>query len=151
MTRSRPAFAAVLFFAASAGLCAPPPLALAAETSSPAAVSPEEAFSIAREGYEMLMPLVIMDLTVPGGMGGKEAIGHLISLDPKATAIVSSCRTMGDAITKARQRLKDLAKRFQRNLPSKVVPIPASIVSRKRFSSKAPLERSAQTAGQPRP
>ena len=34
--------------------------------------------------------LVIMDLTVPGGMGGKEAIGHLISLDPKATAIVSS-------------------------------------------------------------
>ena len=45
-----------------------------------------------------------------------------------ATAIVSSYRTMGDAITKARQRLKDLAKRFQRNLPSKVVPIPASII-----------------------
>ncbi|GEM_PF-1308334 len=34
--------------------------------------------------------LVIMDLTIPGGMGGKEAIGELLKFDPKATAIVSS-------------------------------------------------------------
>ncbi len=34
--------------------------------------------------------LVIMDLTVPGGMGGKEAIGHLRQLDPQIKAVVSS-------------------------------------------------------------
>jgi CheY-like chemotaxis protein len=33
---------------------------------------------------------VIMDLTVPGGMGGKEAIKKLIEIDPKVKAIVSS-------------------------------------------------------------
>ena len=34
--------------------------------------------------------LVIMDLTIPGGMGGKEAISALLALDPKAKAVVSS-------------------------------------------------------------
>ncbi len=34
--------------------------------------------------------LVIMDLTIPGGMGGKEAIGELLALDPSAKVIVSS-------------------------------------------------------------
>jgi len=34
--------------------------------------------------------LVIMDLTIPGGMGGKEAIGKLLEIDPNAKAIVSS-------------------------------------------------------------
>ncbi len=34
--------------------------------------------------------LVIMDLTIPGGMGGKEAIKELLALDPGAKAIVSS-------------------------------------------------------------
>ncbi len=33
---------------------------------------------------------VIMDLTVPGGMGGAEAISRLLELDPEAHAIVSS-------------------------------------------------------------
>lgn len=33
---------------------------------------------------------VIMDLTVPGGMGGKEAIRDLLAIDPSAAAIVSS-------------------------------------------------------------
>lgn len=33
---------------------------------------------------------VIMDLTVPGGMGGKEAIERLLELDPDVRAIVSS-------------------------------------------------------------
>jgi PAS domain S-box-containing protein len=33
---------------------------------------------------------VIMDLTVPGGMGGKEAIKRLIEIDPQVKAIVSS-------------------------------------------------------------
>jgi CheY-like chemotaxis protein len=33
---------------------------------------------------------VILDLTVPGGMGGREAMEQLLSLDPKVRAIVSS-------------------------------------------------------------
>ena len=33
---------------------------------------------------------VIMDLTIPGGMGGKEAIKQLLEIDPDAKAIVSS-------------------------------------------------------------
>ena len=33
---------------------------------------------------------VIMDLTIPGGMGGKEAIKNLLEIDPKVKAIVSS-------------------------------------------------------------
>ncbi|HSV41875.1 MAG TPA: response regulator, partial [Methanomassiliicoccales archaeon] len=34
--------------------------------------------------------LVVMDLTIKGGMGGKEAIRELLSFDPNAKAIVSS-------------------------------------------------------------
>lgn len=33
---------------------------------------------------------VIMDLTIPGGMGGKEAIGELRKIDPLIKAFVSS-------------------------------------------------------------
>ena len=33
---------------------------------------------------------VIMDLTIPGGMGGKEAITHILDVDPGAKVIVSS-------------------------------------------------------------
>jgi PAS domain S-box-containing protein len=38
------------------------------------------------KAYELL----IMDLTIAGGMGGKEAISELLKIDPKAKAIVSS-------------------------------------------------------------
>jgi CheY-like chemotaxis protein len=34
--------------------------------------------------------VVILDLTVPGAMGGQEAIRHLLALDPRVSAIVSS-------------------------------------------------------------
>ena len=34
--------------------------------------------------------LVIMDLTIPGGMGGKETVGKVLDLDPDAKVIVSS-------------------------------------------------------------
>jgi CheY-like chemotaxis protein len=33
---------------------------------------------------------IIMDLTIPGGMGGKETIQQLLKIDPKVAAIVSS-------------------------------------------------------------
>jgi CheY-like chemotaxis protein len=34
--------------------------------------------------------LVIMDLTIPGGMGGKEALQALLEIEPQTRAIVSS-------------------------------------------------------------
>ena len=34
--------------------------------------------------------MVILDLTIPGGMGGKETIERLLELDPDVKAIVSS-------------------------------------------------------------
>lgn len=34
--------------------------------------------------------LVVMDLTIPNGMGGKEAIAELLKIDPNAKVIVSS-------------------------------------------------------------
>lgn len=57
---------------------------------------------VARDGLEMLaaykaawerhapFDAVIMDLTIPGGMGGAEAIKALLAFDPQAKAIVSS-------------------------------------------------------------
>ena len=33
---------------------------------------------------------IIMDLTIPGGMGGKEAIVEILAIDPAARAFVSS-------------------------------------------------------------
>jgi len=56
----------------------------------------------AKDGHELLaqykasqnngnaFDAVIMDLTIPGGMGGKEAIQRLLEVDPQAKAIVSS-------------------------------------------------------------
>ena len=42
--------------------------------------------------------LVIMDLTIPGGMGGKETIEKLLKIDPQAKAIVSSGYSHGDVM-----------------------------------------------------
>jgi PAS domain S-box-containing protein len=38
----------------------------------------------------MPFDLTIMDLTIPGGMGGEEAVGELLDFDPSAKVIVSS-------------------------------------------------------------
>ena len=52
----------------------------------------EEAVEIYREAFSNGNPfdLVILDLTVPGGMGGKETLQELRKIDPKVKAIVSS-------------------------------------------------------------
>ena len=52
----------------------------------------EEAISIYREQMNTNQPInaIIMDLTVPGGMGGVEATEKIIALDPKARIIVAS-------------------------------------------------------------
>ncbi len=46
---------------------------------------------------------VIMDLTIPGGMGGKEALTRLLEIDPKAKVIVSSGYSKDDTITNYRR------------------------------------------------
>ncbi len=46
-------------------------------------------FSRAREAGEPF-DAVILDLTIPGGMGGKEAVQKLLEIEPEAKAIVSS-------------------------------------------------------------
>lgn len=52
----------------------------------------DEAIKLYREAMEQEKPfdVVIMDLTIPGGMGGEEAISHLKKLNPDIKAIVSS-------------------------------------------------------------
>ncbi|MBU7021863.1 MAG: PAS domain S-box protein [Theionarchaea archaeon] len=52
----------------------------------------EETIRLYKKAYQQGTPfdVVIMDLTIPGGMGGEEAISELLSVDPDVTAIVSS-------------------------------------------------------------
>jgi PAS domain S-box-containing protein len=51
-----------------------------------------EAIERYKAAYESGTPfsVVIMDLTIPGGMGGKEAARHILTFDPNACMIVSS-------------------------------------------------------------
>ena len=50
------------------------------------------ALALYRQALEAGAPFdaVIMDLTIPGGMGGEETVKNLLALDPHATVIVSS-------------------------------------------------------------
>ncbi len=48
-----------------------------------------EAYRQAKEDQK-LFDLVIMDLTIPGGMGGEEAVQEILRLDPAAKVIVAS-------------------------------------------------------------
>ena len=57
----------------------------------------EEAL-LASEPFDM----VIMDLTIPGGMGGKEAVKRLRQIDPNARAIVSSGYAMDPIMSRYR-------------------------------------------------
>ncbi|MGC1121657.1 MAG: PAS domain S-box protein [Candidatus Methanofastidiosia archaeon] len=51
-----------------------------------------ETILLYKKAYQQGTPFdtVIMDLTIPGGMGGEEAISELLSVDPDVKAIVSS-------------------------------------------------------------
>ncbi len=52
----------------------------------------KEALELYKKAQKMGTPFdaIIMDLTIPGGMGGEEAIQSLLHIDPEANAIVSS-------------------------------------------------------------
>ncbi len=51
-----------------------------------------EAVKLYQQAQEAGQPysVIIMDLTIPGGMGGKDAIQRLLDIDPQARVIVSS-------------------------------------------------------------
>ncbi len=55
-------------------------------------VNGEEAIACYKTAGESGTPFsaVVMDLTIPGGMGGREAAQHILALDPEALLIVSS-------------------------------------------------------------
>ncbi|MBN1176167.1 MAG: PAS domain S-box protein [Dehalococcoidales bacterium] len=59
-----------------------------AEITSDGAETLEKYAQALKEGKPF--DAVIMDLTIPGGMGGKEAVGKLLKIDPAARVIVSS-------------------------------------------------------------
>jgi CheY-like chemotaxis protein len=73
---------------------------------------------------------VILDLTIPGGMGGKEAMQGLLKIDPQVKAIVSSGYSddpimsdfqkygVSDVIAKP-YRVAELSKILQRVIPEK--------------------------------
>ena len=50
------------------------------------------AIQLFQQAHEAGQPFdaVIMDLTIPGGIGGKEAVGEILKIDPNVAAIVSS-------------------------------------------------------------
>lgn len=52
----------------------------------------EEAIRLYEESKEKDEPItaIIMDLTIPGGMGGREAVQEIHKIDPKAKVVVSS-------------------------------------------------------------
>ncbi len=52
----------------------------------------EQTIQIYREALDKGRPfdVVIMDLTIPGGMGGKETMKNLLKMDPKVKAVVAS-------------------------------------------------------------
>lgn len=52
----------------------------------------QEALQVFQQRRESATPvdLTIMDLTVPGGMGGREAVAEILRLDPQARVIVAS-------------------------------------------------------------
>lgn len=64
-----------------------------------------EAIALYRRARETDQPfdVIIMDLTIPGGMGGKEAIRNILDIDPQAKAVVASGYTTDPIIAEFRQ------------------------------------------------
>lgn len=64
-----------------------------------------QAVAAYREAFENgnCYDLVILDLTIPGGPGGKEAVRHILSIDPKANVVCSSGYTDDHVMAEFRQ------------------------------------------------
>ena len=66
-----------------------------AENGSEAVAKYKEAMDTGRP-----FDIVILDLTVQGGMGGREAVKRLLEIDPQVKAIVSSGYSVDSAMAK---------------------------------------------------
>lgn len=64
-----------------------------------------EAISLYKERFDAgeRFHVVIMDLTIPGGMGGAEAIGEILAIDPEAKVVVSSGYTSDPIMAHCRE------------------------------------------------
>lgn len=60
----------------------------------------EEAIHLFSKAFDSETPidLLIMDLTIPEGMGGKDAVKEILKIDPNAKVIVSSGYSQDPAI-----------------------------------------------------
>ncbi len=65
----------------------------------------QEAIELYKKAMTQKHPfdLVIMDLTIPGGMGGEEAIKRLFDIDTKVKALVSSGYSKDPIMTRYRE------------------------------------------------
>jgi CheY-like chemotaxis protein len=65
----------------------------------------EEAIALYKEAAAHKDPyaVVIMDLTIPGGLGGKETIARLLDYDPSVMAVVSSGYSTDPIVANFRQ------------------------------------------------
>ncbi|MFA5266505.1 MAG: ABC transporter substrate binding protein [Methanoregula sp.] len=72
---------------------------------SSVALDGEEAIALYKEASAKNDPFaaVIMDLTIPGGLGGKETIARLVEFDPRVKAIVSSGYSTDPIVANFRQ------------------------------------------------
>ena len=64
-----------------------------------------EAIDIYKRAKESAAPfhIVILDLTVPGGIGGEQALSELLKIDPHIKAIVSSGYSDSEIMSKYRE------------------------------------------------
>jgi CheY-like chemotaxis protein len=64
-----------------------------------------EAIELYKEAMQANQPfdLVILDLIVPGGLGGQETIRRLLEIDPKIKAVVSSGYSTNPVIAKHKE------------------------------------------------
>jgi len=96
-----------------------------------------EAVELYRKRKEEGRPFsaVILDLTIPGGVGGKDAIKSLIEIDPEVNAVVSSGYSTDPILASYREygfravlgkpyRLQDMDRVFQGLLNPCSVPLP---------------------------
>jgi len=74
----------------------------------------EEAINLYKSSLEKNEPInaVIMDMTIPGGMGGKEAVSEILKLDANAKVIVSNgyCQRSHNGQS---QRIRVLLRHYQ--------------------------------------
>jgi CheY-like chemotaxis protein len=96
-----------------------------------AAADGEEAIGLYEQARAEGEPfdLVILDLTVPGGMGGKQTLERLLELDPEVQAVVSSGYS-GDAAMAAHRELGFVAVLAKPYSPDDLVALVERLIRR---------------------